>query len=173
MLTRSLLALAALAPLAGCDLFSVEAEVPEVCLSFHDRLVTGVAPGDALDKTLSFDALEVFGPWVELDADITSATATLTARSGVADLSFIESITVVMRGDGPAEVPLVDCGDFACASSGMSATLADRPPADVNALLRERALRLDVIVTGALPQEDWVVNLDVCLSGVAKAALSL
>jgi hypothetical protein len=162
----------ALAPLAACDVFSVKAEVPEMCMTFHDRAVAGTAPGAEFARSLSVDALELFGPWVDLDADITSARATLTARRGVGNLAFLESVNVIMRGT-TEEALLVNCEDYACASDGMTSTLADAPPSDVNPILRERNISLDVVMTGALPTEEWVVDLEVCITGAAKASLSL
>jgi hypothetical protein len=168
---RALIAFAIL-PLAACDIFSVEAEVPEMCMTFHDRAIAGVEPGGSFVKSLTVDALELFGPWVELDAQVTEARATLTAKSGVSDLRFLQTVNVVMRGT-TEEALLVDCADYACASDGMTSTLADSPPDDVNHILREREINLDVIMTGALPSGEWVVDLEVCVSGVAKAGIGL
>ena len=38
-------ALLALLPLGGCPLFSAGIDVPEMCVTLHDRKVQGVAPG--------------------------------------------------------------------------------------------------------------------------------
>ena len=171
------LAFLALIPLAGCSIFAVEGEIPEVCMSFHDRLIEGVEPGDDFVKSFTGDPISALSAFVELDAEIKSATAELTAIDGVTDLAFLESVTVVMRPAGPrakdTSVSLVDCGDYACASDTLSATLTDVPPAEALDVLAAGAVEIDVVLAGDLPEHDWVVDLEVCLSGRARAQLAL
>jgi hypothetical protein len=173
MFSRIAIAFAVLAPLSGCAIFSVEAEIPEMCMTFHDRMIAGVPAGEEFARSITVDPLEFFGPWVELDAEITQARATLVARRGVSDLSFLESLTVVMRGTTQDALPLVNCVDYACASDDMVSTLADTTPDGIMNIVREGDISLDLVMTGDLPESEWVVDVQVCVSGRAKAALSL
>jgi hypothetical protein len=163
--------------LAGCSLVSVEGEIPEVCMGFHNRLIEGVDPGDSYARTFEGDPISALSSFVELDAEITTATATLTARSGVEDLSFLESVTVVMRSAAPAAksaaIPLVDCGDYACASDSEVSTLTDVPPPGALELVADGPVQIDLVLAGELPEHDWVVDVEVCVSGVARASLAL
>ena len=172
------LLLLVLVPLAGCSIFSVEGEIPEVCMSFHDRQIEGVKPGDVFERTFTGDPISALSAFVELDAEITQARATLTATDGVSDLTFLESVTVVMRPAGtPAKdasgVSLVDCGDFDCASTSMTSVLTDVPPTEALDVVAAGAVEIDVVLAGDLPQHEWVVDLEVCLSGRARAQLDL
>jgi hypothetical protein len=174
---RRVIALTALLPLGGCPLFSVSAEIPEMCVGFHDRLIAGVKPGGSFERKIVADPLSSFGAYLSLGADITDAKATIHAKSGVANLAFIDSISVSLAGadttNPMAPISLVDCIDYACASDTMDATLTNTPPEGVLDLLASGKVQIELTLTGDLPENDWVVDLEVCISGSVHAALEL
>ena len=171
------IAIAALVPLTGCELFSVETEIPELCIGFNDRLIPGVAGSMDFERSIVADPLQTLGAYIELDAEITSARASLHAKSGVSDLSFIDSIEVTLMGAEPgnqiAPLSLVSCTDFECASDTMDTTLVQTPPSGVMDAIKAGKVELQVRMAGDMPQQDWVVDIELCVSGKARAALSL
>jgi hypothetical protein len=170
-------ALAALVPLAGCELFSLETEIPEMCIGFNDRLIPGVKGGMAFERSIVSDPLDTFGAYVELDAEITGARATLKVKNGAADLSFLDQLTVTLKGAGAnsdiAPISLVSCYDYACASDTSESTLTNTPPRGVMDAIKAGMVEVEVTMQGDLPEQDWVVDIELCVSGKARAALEI
>jgi hypothetical protein len=170
-------ALAALVPLTGCELFAVETEIPELCVGFNDRLMPGAKGGSEFERTVLADPLKTFGAYVALDAEITEARATLRAKTGVTSLAFIDSLSVSITPTtyvpGVGKLSLVSCEDYACASDTMESTVAETPPQGIMDVIESGQVELEVRMTGDLPEEDWVVDIEVCVSGKARAAIEL
>jgi hypothetical protein len=129
------------------------------------------------ERSIVADPLETLGAYIELDAEITSARATLRAKRGVSDLSFLDTLEVTLRGSEPgsstAPIQLVSCVDFACASDGLEATLTETPPAGAMDVIKAGQVELEVRMVGDLPREDWVVDIELCVAGRARAALEI
>jgi hypothetical protein len=174
---RTVATLCALLPLAGCELFSLETDIPEMCINFKDRLIPGVGANADFERSISSDPLDTFGAYVELDAEITSARARLKVKSGANDLSFIDELTVTLKGAEPdsqiAPIALVSCYDYACASDSNEATLTETPPRGVMDAIKAGRIEVEVSMKGDLPEQDWVVDIELCVSGKARAALEL
>lgn len=170
-------ALAALVPLTGCELFAIETEIPELCVGFNNRLMPGARGGNEFERTVLADPLKTFGAYVALDAEITLARATLRAKSGVSSLAFIDSLSVKLKPTsvvpGVSTLSLVSCEDYECASDTMESTVANTPPTGIMDVIESGQVELEVRMTGDLPAEDWVVDIEVCVSGKARAALEL
>lgn len=170
-------AVAALLPLSGCELFAIETDIPELCVGFNDRLIPGVKGGEDFERSVLADPLKTFGAYVELDADITAANATLRAKSGVSSLAFLDSLSVTIKSTafGGQLVPLslVRCADYACASDTLESTISQTPPDGIMDVIQDGQVELEVKMTGDLPEQDWVVDIEVCVSGKARAALEL
>ncbi len=168
---------AALATLSGCPLFSMEAQIPEMCVTFNDRAILGVPDGEDYRESLIADPLTSFGAFFELSGEVRSATARIKARSGASDLMFLETVRVSMRGIEPgAEMPpaaLVNCDGFTCASPSDVAELTTRVPGDVMEYVRRGRVQIDVTLSGPLPKSAWNADIEVCLSGEASLELSL
>jgi hypothetical protein len=176
---RFLPMLATLAPLllAGCPLLSAAVEIPEVCVTYHDRTITGRSPGTAFRHSLLFDATASLSPFLQLGGEITSARATLRAHHEVVGLAFLEGIRVSLRGVEPGAarppITLVRCADYACATANHTTSLASDVQEDIMGYLGTGEVQLDVTLTGPLPEHDWTVDVEVCLSGHATVALVL
>lgn len=166
----------AVLPLGGCPLFSADADIPEMCVTLHDRTVEGVLPGESYRRRILANPLEVFGPFFEVSSEITAAKVTLHAKS-VPDLMFLDEVNVSMRGADPAfELPplwLVRCPDYACASPTTVASAESATAMQATDYLAAGEIQLDITLTGPLPQADWKVDVEVCLSGTAGVELSL
>jgi hypothetical protein len=173
---RALTALFVL-PLAGCPLLTVSTELPEVCVTLHDRIVGGQPAGGVVRDGALIDPLQALPGFFSVAGEITSARATLRARGDVADLGFLETVRVSVRGVQPGrELPpltLVRCLDFGCASQGASTDLHPSVPAELTPYLAAGQLQVDVTLGGPLPEHDWAVDIEVCISGQATLALEL
>jgi hypothetical protein len=167
----------ALLPLSGCELFAVETDVPEMCINFKDRLLAGVHGGSEFERKVVADPLDSFSAYVALDAEITEARATLRAKSGVTSLAFLDTLSVTIRsvefGGYTAPLSLVSCAEYSCASDSLEATLVSVPPDGIMDMVTQGQVELEVRMTGDLPDDDWVVDIEVCVSGKARAAIEL
>ena len=169
-------ALLALLPLGGCPLFSAGIDVPEMCVTLHDRKVQGVAPGQPLRRQIIADPLSELGPFLQLDGQIDHARVTLHAQD-VPDLMFLDDVTVTVRSKDPgsalAPLWLIQCAEYACASPSVEASAEAQTPSDTLDYLQGGTMQLDITMTGPLPETEWTVDVEICMSGNAQVAVEL
>lgn len=176
---RPIFAAAAVAMLSGCPFATVEAELGEMCVTFKDRTISGTPAGESYRHSVIAKPFEVFPKLLEVGMDIESARVSLTVKDGAADLSFLENIQVWVRGvEQGNELPpvsLIDCGDFTCASaqSEPQTSFATDVPGSLGDYLAAGAVQLDITLRGPLPEHDFTVDVEVCVSGGASLALKL
>src|SRR6266508_1910870 len=113
----------ALLSLTGCPLFSVDAEIPEVCMTFANREVHG-AVGPTLTKTFTYDDIGVFSGLVDIDAKLDSARATLRAVSGVESFAFLDGVEVKLQSGALDPLTIIACTSGSCASETMVSEMA-------------------------------------------------
>jgi len=158
----------ALVVLAGCPLISVEAEIPDACLTYAEVEIGGVPHGVAFTFTKTLDEVPLIDGFVSFDAAITEARATLRARSGVSDLHFVDGLVVTIDNGERAPFVLVACEHGSCASPTRESAIAIDTPADLIDYLTTGPAEIKIEMTGALPTETWVADIEICLSGSAR-----
>jgi hypothetical protein len=171
MRMRSFLLVPLLA-LAGCPLFSVEGEIPEMCMTFANREVEGVF-GPTLTKTFTYDEPDVFKGFADIDATLTSARARLHAVSGVDSFAFLEGVEVKIQSGGLEPLTIVACAEGACASQTAETEMAADVPESTADYFMTGPIHVTVTLSGELPSSTWFTDVEVCVSGTASASLSL
>lgn len=157
--------------LTACPLLDVEVEVPEVCVGYRDLPIEGVpsSPTTTVHKSFGVDDLSGFHQITDLDAEASFARAAIVAKSGITDFGFVEAATISIRSPDSELPPLVlyTCdGDCVPANGALDMTAAAQH--DVLAYLRGDSLVVEVELRGALPEQAWSTDIDVCFSARAR-----
>jgi hypothetical protein len=166
-MSRTLSVLALLPILGGCDLFTAEANLDNVCMQLDDRIVDG-APGGKIVRTVSYDDLSIFDGFISLDAKVTDLRVALKATQGVSNLSFLDSVHVTITSGTLPPLELLACDGGACASSTKETTVAIDAPDNLIDYALNGTMKIALSVSGPLPTSDWMANVQVCLSGTAQ-----
>jgi hypothetical protein len=153
----------------GCPLLEVEAEIEEVCMTYRDVKVPAADGQGNLSKSFVFDDLDQVKDLDTLDADVEFRHVVLRAKSGVSDFSFLESAHVtVASGDPSSSLPaleVVNCSGDGCGLGTSEVTLLTDTQADALSYLRSGSIAVSLDVTGALPDHEWTMDVDVCVKG--------
>jgi hypothetical protein len=157
-------------PLIGCDLFSAETQLDNVCMQLDNRSIDGV-PSGKLTRSFSYDDLSLFDGFISADATVSDLSVTLTGVRGVSDLSFLESVHVSIESNGLPPADVIACDDGECASDTLTSTVHVTAPPRLTDYALGGAMKITLSVSGDLPKTDWAANLRVCLSGSAKVAI--
>lgn len=160
---------------AGCPLLEVEAEVPEVCMTYRDIEIAGVPPelATGVDETFAFDDLSAFDALADLDADAHFVSATVRATRGVDNLAFIESASVAIASNDPASTlptrVIYACdGDCPARDNALVVPVQDR--SDALEYIRSGSLSITLQATGQMPTEAWTMDVEVCVAARASYA---
>lgn len=159
---------AALAAAGGCSV-SVEAEVPDVAVTQHDVGVSGIPmAGRAGDVSTHFSFTQKM-PNLDLpegvQSNVDSAKVEFTAKKGIADFSFVKALRVTITPNGsPAPIELIDYEKKDGAVVGKALTVDSLNAVDILKQWKDEAL-FDIQVAGALPENDWAVDLTVHFNG--------
>jgi hypothetical protein len=151
---------------AACDqpLFSVEAEVKEVCLS-GVRLEFPAAPAATLDQ-LELDRVADGAPLTLPEGS--RATARLTGvgvalTEGPEDFAFLDTLRLEMTGADPdGDLPSVALIDVAEVEHLPVLFFESDGQTDLIEYLGQETLAFEVGLRGELPAEPWTVELDLC-----------
>ena len=159
--------LALLLVLPACPLLDVEVEVGEVCMTYHDVRVDATNLG-ATSESFVIDDLSGLDDLLELDTRLELTRAEFRATSGVASLAFINRAQVtIASGDPESTLPtldVVDC-DGDCLANGTTLSVPAGAQQDATEYLRTGSLVVELDVAGELPQQEWTMDVDVCMSG--------
>jgi hypothetical protein len=159
-------------PLIGCDLFSAETQLDNVCVQLDDRPIDGT-PSGKLTRSFSYDDLSIFDGFISADATVSDLKVTLTGTRGVSDLSFLESVHVSITSNGLPPADVIACDDGACASSTLTSSVHVTAPPRLTDYAIGGAMTVTLTVSGDLPKNDWAANVKVCLSGSARVAVGI
>jgi hypothetical protein len=158
----------------GCAL-SVEAEVPEIEVTHRGLAFEGVPiaiTGDvSVSKSFSQERGKLDFP-EGLETEVTTLGVTLSARSGVADLSFIRHLRITMAAsDGSA---IIELGTYDSAPGGSPSseiTLTTLNPVNVLDAWNAESAVFTLDVAGTLPTRAWTADVTVRFAGKAKYSL--
>jgi hypothetical protein len=184
---RSLTALALIGLLGACnyDVLVVEVESREICISEITADFPGGADGTATATLKREDAGEnpeqnQLGVDLPEGFELTEVTLLgigLEARDGIADFSFVRSISLSMASRDPAvPLPPVELISFesayqnstTTASYGDTKYLPSQSRVNLLDYLEADTLELELDVEGDMPDERWSIAMDVCFTFVAE-----
>ncbi|TMQ21487.1 MAG: hypothetical protein E6J91_02595 [Deltaproteobacteria bacterium] len=174
MIKMSRSAILLLATLPGCPLVDVEAEVPEVCLTYPNLQVQSPAVG-SLSQSFVFDDLSAVHDVAKQDASLSFVRAEVRVTSGIENLAFIDAVHVVVSSTDPA-TPLPPLTVYDCSGNCAPDGNALEVPAALvhNAIdyLRAGSLKIDLEFDGQIPAASWTMDIDVCMKGSAGYTVS-
>jgi hypothetical protein len=162
-----------LALLAGCSLLAVEAEVPEVCLTYPDLAVEGVGGAASVMRSYTLEDLDAIHELTALDADLVFTRAEVRAH-GIADLSFVTSALLTIA-DPTETLPtlVVYACDGDCGADGPVLGIPAGSDRDALDYVAGDAVDVGIAVTGPMPEGDWSMDVDVCVAGNLSYSVEL
>jgi hypothetical protein len=176
-ISRSALALGiGLVMLPGCPLLDIEADVPEVCLSYPNLQIAGVPAQSSIKQTFVFDDLSAVHDLTnKLDANLEFVRAEVRATSGIENFAFVRAVHVVVSsGDAGSTLPpltMYDC-DGDCAPEGNKLEVPASLAHDAIAYLKSDSIVIDLDFQGDVPSSSWTMDVDVCMKARASYTFS-
>jgi hypothetical protein len=160
--------LASLLVLPACPLLEVQAQVEEVCLTYRGVMIPGVPVGQtSIDQSFTLDQLQGAKDLADADAQLTFTHAEVRAVSGVSGFSFVQKAELsIASGDPNSTLPTVSV--FDCEGCGTPAAALDVDNAatvPVQDYIKTGSLVVTIALEGTPPANDWVADVDVCMSG--------
>ena len=162
--------------LPGCPLLDVEADVPEVCLTYPNLMIPATPAQSSIQQSFVFDDLSAVHDLTDkLDANLEFVRAEVHLTSGAESLAFVEAVKIVVSsGDPDSTLPpmtMYDC-DGNCAPAGDRLVI----PAGVgnNAIdyLRSNSIMIDIDFRGQIPSTAWTMDVNVCMKAKAGYTFS-
>jgi len=165
----------ALAALPGCPLLTVEAEVPEICLSYPNLTVETAVGATSTTQRFTFDDLSAVQDLLDDDASLTFVRAEVRATSGIESFSFVDAVHVVASSGAPGStlpaLTIYDC-DGDCVPEGSRLAIPASTTGDAVALLRTGSVAIDLDFQGTIPAASWTIAVDVCMAAKAGYTVS-
>ena len=160
--------LASLLVLPACPLLDVNAQVQEVCMTYKGVTIPGVPTGQtSIDQSFTLDQLNGAKDLADADAELTFTHAEIRAVSGVSDFTFVQKADVsIASGDPNSTLPTLsvfDCEGCGNATSKLDVDNATTVP--VQDYVKTGSLVVTIALQGTPPANDWVADVDVCMSG--------
>ncbi|MCW5803716.1 MAG: hypothetical protein KIT31_15135 [Deltaproteobacteria bacterium] len=160
--------------LPGCPLLAVEAEIPEVCMTYTGIEIAGVGGATSLNTEFTLDDLGGLEELTnKLDATVHFVRAEVRAR-GVSDLAFVDRATLTIASGSPdstlPELVAYDC-DGTCLPDGLRLAIPATLERDALAYVESASLLVGVEFAGQMPEDDWSFDVDVCMKGTLSYAL--
>lgn len=199
-----LLSIALISGMSSAACYEVAVEVPNACLSQQDvqflSLLEDQFPDDPNNPTQLADievpegaelegdteqsfVLDDFGELKDLldhdgaDANMVVLAATLRARSGFTDFSFLKRATLTLQTtDENSDLPvatIVACDAVDCGSESDAVTLSGNQQESVVEYIRTGSVQFNLAMGGALPLTNWSVDVEVCMEADASYSGSL
>ena len=173
-LLRSAALLTGLAMLPGCPLVDVEADVPEVCLTYPNLQIQTPAQS-SISQSFVFDDLSAVHDVVKQDASLEFVRAELRVTSGLDSLSFVDAVKIVVSSNDPGStlppMTMYDC-DGDCAPEGNALKLTAGEARNAVEYLQGNSIKIDLDFRGQIPAASWTMDIDVCLKGSASKSIS-
>jgi hypothetical protein len=176
MITKSALVFGVgLGMLPGCPLLDIQADAPEVCLTYPNLQIPGTPGLTSLHKTFVFDDLSSVGDLTKLDGNLQFVRAAIRATSGIDSFGFVDAAHLVVASGDPASalppLTIVDC-DGDCAPAGNELELPAALANNALPYLREKSIVIDLDFEGRVPETAWTMDVDVCMKAQAGYTFS-
>jgi len=160
--------LASLLVLPACPLLDVNAQVQEVCMTYKGVMIPGVPTGQtSIDQSFTLDQLQGAKDLADADAELTFTHAEIRAVSGVSDFSFVQKADVsIASGDPNSTLPTLSVFDCeGCGTSSPALDVDNAATVPVQDYVKTGSLVVTIALQGTPPANDWVADVDVCMSG--------
>jgi hypothetical protein len=176
MITKSALLFGVgLGMLPGCPLLDLQADAPEVCLTYPNLQIPATPGLSSLQKTFVFDDLSSIRDLAKLDGNIQFVRGDIRATSGIDSFAFVDAAHVVISSGDPAStlppLTIYDC-DGDCAPSGNELALPATVANNALAYLRTNSIVIDLDFQGQVPATPWTMDVDVCMKASAGYTFS-
>jgi hypothetical protein len=161
--------------LPGCPLLEVQADLPEVCLSYPNIRVPAASGLSSIDQSFVFDDLSAVKDLTDIDASLQFVRAEVRATSGIDGFGFVHAAHLVISSGDPAStlpsLTMYNC-DGDCAPDGNRLELPAALANDAFAYLRTSSVVIDLSFQGEVPTVPWSMDVDVCMKASAGYTLS-
>ena len=161
--------LAILSLVSGGCMLQVEADVPDVEITQHDLLFSGVPDvgnlGDvSLTKSFSQQHQRLDLP-SGLTTEVNALGVTLTAKTGIVNFDFMQNLRLTMSDGVHDPMELINYQRDPKAPSTTVLTMPSANPVNTLDEWKTDSATFTVTVAGQLPAQDWTVDLAVDFSG--------
>jgi hypothetical protein len=174
MMYRSAALFFGLVMLPGCPLLDVQADVPEVCLTYPNLQVQTPAVSSAT-QSFVFDDLSAVHDLANQDVSLEFVRAAIRVTSGLEDLAFIDAVHIVVASNDPdttlPPLTIYNC-DGDCAPDGNTLELPAALAHNAVDYLRSNSIKIDLEFHGEIPAASWTMDVDVCMKGSAGFTVS-
>jgi hypothetical protein len=155
--------------LSAC-MVEVQATVPEVEVTQHDLTFDGVPQPAVLGSDLSLSKSfsqkhQRLDLPAGLDTEVKALGVTLTAKSGIENFDFLKAMRVTMSDDVHDPIELINYARVDGAPSTNVLTMESANPVNTLDQWKTDSATFTVDVAGALPAQDWKVDLAVRFAG--------
>jgi hypothetical protein len=161
--------------LPGCPLLDIQADAPEVCLTYPNLQIPPGPGLTSLHKTFVFDDLSSVRDITKLDGNLTFVRADVRATSGIDSFGFVDAAHVMVSSGDPATtlppLTIYDC-DGDCAPAGNELELPAAVASNALDYLRETSIVIDLDFEGRVPETAWTMDVDVCMKAQAGYTFS-
>jgi hypothetical protein len=165
-----------LSMLPGCPLVEIEADVPEVCLSYPNLQIETPMGLGSIKQSFVFDDLSAAHDLTDLDANLEFVRAEVRATSGIESFSFVRAVHVVVSsGDPDTALPpltMYNC-DGDCAPQDNKLVVPAAAGANAIEYLKSNSIVIDLEFQGDVPAGSWTMDVDVCMKARASYTISL
>jgi len=174
MTYRSTALLFGLVTLPGCPLLDVQADVPEVCLTYPNLQVQTPAVSSAT-QSFVFDDLSAVHDLANQDVSLEFVRAAIRVTSGLENLAFIDAVHIVVASNDPGTtlppLTMYNC-DGDCAPDGNTLELPAAVAHNAVDYLRSNSIAINLEFRGEIPAAAWTMDVDVCMKGSAGFTVS-
>ena len=164
--------LASLLALPACPLLDVTAQVQEVCMTYSGVTIPGVPVGQtSIEQSFTLDQLQGASAFARsaanADAQLTFTHAEIRAVSGVSGFSFVQKAELsIASGDPNSTLPTLSVFDCeGCGTSSPALDVDNATTVPVQDYIKTGSLVVTIALQGTPPENDWVADVDVCMSG--------
>ena len=160
--------LASLLVLPACPLLDVTAQVQEVCMTYSGVTIPGVPVGQtSIEQSFTLDQLQGAADLANADAQLTFTHAEIRAVSGVSGFSFVQKAELsIASGDPNSTLPTLSVFDCeGCGTSSPALDVDNATTVPVQDYIKTGSLVVTIALQGTPPENDWVADVDVCMSG--------
>lgn len=166
------------AALGSTACISLEIDVPDVCVR-QQKVPMFSLPADTLDdfdgeieQTFTMKGVDLLSQLEEngIDAEAALHGITIAATDKwMPTLGFIDEAFATLKPMGSTLDPIeLGCQRGECDAIGRELELAPETITSIIDYLQSEELELTVRLAGALPTQDWAVDVDVCMSSNVK-----
>ncbi|HEY3808165.1 MAG TPA: hypothetical protein VGL61_36550 [Kofleriaceae bacterium] len=156
-------------PLAACTVAKAQVDATDMCISYSDVAIKGVAAGTTtLDHVFNYNKLALIQAFAKSVSNLQFISITAHATSGITSFDFVEAAHVtVASGDPTSLLPTIDVYDCDgdCVPDGSSLTVPSTFQSSAIDYIDTGSIVADLEISGALPVDGWTMDVDFCFSG--------